>query len=473
MKTSPIKAVLLCTLLSGNASLRAADAPKPAATDKPNIIFILADDLGIGSVSSYGADNFKTPNVDKLAASGIRFEHCYSSPLCGPSRALLMTGRYAFRTGMIDNDTGPLLKPENETMMPAVIKKAGYVTAQVGKWNQLPLQPSDWGFDEYLRFQGSGRYWNTQPGKKSYTVNGREVPLLDGEYLPDQMHEFAVDFLRRHKDQPFFLYYAMSHVHAPILPTPDSKPGTQDQNVLYQDNVAYMDKLVGKLLAEVDRLNLRQKTLIVFASDNGTGPLFKEFCTINGGKQLSGCKNTMLECGALVPMCVSWAGTTPVGKTSQNLISFCDFLPTLAELTGAKLPPGVVIDGKPFTPMFYGQTGGDWLRNWIFVLLRPEQKNTYTQWYDRETSWKLNQSGELFDMKHAPYAEPLVPANTKDGDALAARQRLQAVLDQLNPAAGKVNPGNLKPNQKKNGAGKKANSSGNNPDSENANAPDQ
>ena len=132
------------------------------AETKPNIIFILADDLGIGSVSSYGADNFKTPNIDKLANSGIRFEHCYSSPLCGPSRALLMTGRYAFRTGMTSNKTGDLLKPANETMMPTVLKPAGYVTAQVGKWSQLPLEPADWGFDEYLRFQGSGKYWNTQ-----------------------------------------------------------------------------------------------------------------------------------------------------------------------------------------------------------------------------------------------------------------------------------------------------------------------
>ena len=413
------------------------------------IIFILADDLGIGSVSSYGADNFKTPNIDKLAVSGIRFDHCYSSPLCGPSRALLLTGRHAFRTGMIDNHTGPLLKPEDEIMIPKVLKPAGYVTAQVGKWDQLPLQPSDWGFDEYLRFKGSGQYWNYQPSAQTYTVNGKEVPLLDGEYLPDKMHEFAVDFMRRHKDQPFLLYYPLSNIHAPILPTPDSKPGTQDQNTLYQDNVAYMDKLVGKLIDEVERLNLRGKTLIIFASDNGTGPKFKEFCTINGGKQLSGCKNTMLECGALVPMCLSWPGTTPAGKTSQNLISFCDFLPTLAEVAKANPPQGVTIDGKPFTPMLHGQDSGDWLRDWIFVLLRPEEKNTYTQWYDREKSWKLNQSGELFDMKNAPYAEPLVPADTKDADALAARQRLQAVLDQLNPATGKVNPGEIKPKKKK------------------------
>jgi len=428
---------------------------------KPNVIFILADDLGIGSVGCYGADHFKTPNIDKLASSGIRFAHCYSSPLCGPSRALLLTGRYAFRTGMTSNQTGDLLKPANEIMIPTVLKQAGYVTAQVGKWAQLPLEPGDWGFNEYMRFQGSGKYWNTQERAKFYTLNGKETRLLDGEYLPDKMQEFAVDFITRHKDQPFFLYYPMSHVHAEILPTPDSKPGTKDKNILYQDNVAYMDKLVGKLVAELDRLHLREKTLIVFASDNGTARPFKEFCTIDGGKQLSGCKATMLECGALVPMIASWPGTTPAGKVSQDLVSFCDFFPTLAEVAGAKLPEAVTIDGKPITPILHGQPGGNSLRDWIFVLLGHH-------WYDRETSWKLNQSGELFDMKNAPFAEALVPPNTKDAEAIAARQRLQTVLDQLNPAAGKVDPDREK---KK----KKARKGNNQPvqDSGNANASDE
>ena len=459
MKLSP---PLLALLFATPGILPAATESAPP--QKPNIIFILADDLGIGSVSCYGADHFKTPNIDKLADSGIRFEHCYSSPLCGPSRALLMTGRYAFRTGMTSNHTGNQLKPANEIMMPAVLKQAGYVTAQVGKWEQLPLEPSDWGFNEYLRFQRSGQYWNTQKNAKTYTVNGKEVPLLDGEYLPDKMHEFAVNFITRHKDQPFYLYYAMSHVHKQILPTPDSSPANKQLKEgsfpLYQDNVAYMDKLVGQLIAELDRLKLRENTIIVFASDNGTSPGFKEFCTINGGKQLSGCKATMLECGALVPMMVSWPGTTPAGQISKNLISFCDFFPTLAELAGAKLPEGVTIDGKPFTPMLHGQTGGNWLRDWIFVLLEHN-------WYDREASWKLNQSGELFDMKNAPYVEPLVPADTKDGDALAARQRLQAVLDQLNPAAGKVDPRAL--DKKINKKGKKQPVE----DTQNANAPDE
>ena len=403
--------------------------PSAKAASRPNIIFILADDLGIGNISCYGADNFKTPNIDKLAKSGIRFEHCYAAPLSGPTRALLMTGRYAFRTGMTGNDSGPLLKPTSETMMPKVLKPAGYVTAMCGKWSQLPLQPSDWGFDEYLRFQGSGKYWNTQAGNKTYTVNGKETPLLDGEYLPDTMQKFVVDFITRHKDQPFYVYYAMSHVHSEILRTPDSKPDTKD---FYYDNVAYMDKLVGKLLAELKRLKLRENTLIVFAGDNGTAAPYYQRSTVNG-KALSGYKGTMQECGALVPCIASWPGKTPAGKVSQSLIDLSDFLPTLAEVAGAKLPAGVTIDGKGFAPQLCGQSEV-WPRSWIFVELGRH-------WYDREVDWKLNEAGELFDMSDAPFKEKNVASDTSDANAIAAHKRLQAVLDQLNPAGGIVDTG--------------------------------
>ena len=463
MKYNPT--LLTALLLVPWAALHAAEA---ATHSKPNIIFILADDLGIGCVSSYGADHFKTPNIDKLAGSGIRFDHCYASPLCGPTRALLMTGRYAYHTGMTGNDTGGLLNPANEIMMPRVLKPAGYVTAQVGKWSQLPLQPGDWGFDEYLRFQGSGKYWNTQNGAKTYTLNGKEVPLRDSEYLPDTMHKFALDFITRHKDQPFYLYYAMSHVHGQILPTPDSAPGTKDQFKIYQDNVVYMDKLVGKLIAELDLLKLRDNTLVVFAGDNGTARQWYQRCTINGGKDLSGHKATMLECGALVPCIVSWPGTTPAGKVTPSLINICDFFPTFADVAGAKVPAGVTIDGQGFAAQLRGKPDG-WPRDWIFVELNRN-------WYDRDASWKFNQSNELFDMRNAPYAEPLVPADTKDGEAIAARQHLKTVLDQLDPAGGKVAPGHG------NGGGKKAKKKAGkrnagradeNNDGGNANAPDE
>jgi len=409
------------------SDVRNATPPADAAS-RPNIIFILADDLGIGNISCYGADNFKTPNIDKLAKSGIRFEHCYAAPLSGPSRGMLMTGRYAFRTGMTGNDSGPLIKPANETMTPNVLKPAGYVTAMCGKWSQLPLEPNNWGFDEYLRFQGSGQYWNTQEKAKTYTLNGKKTPLLDGEYLPDKMHNFVVDFITRHKDKPFYVYYSLSHIHSDILHTPDSTP---DSNDFFTDNVVYMDKLVGKLVAKLDRLKLRKKTLIIFVGDNGTVPGETPRSTVHG-KLLSGYKGSMLECGSLVPMIASWPGTTPAGKVLQDLLDFSDYLPTLAEVAGAKLPKGVTIDGKSFAPQLRGQSGQ--LRDWIFVELGRH-------WYVRDMGWKLNEAGELFDMSGAPFKEKIVASDTSDATAIAARKRLQAVLGELNPAGGIVDQG--------------------------------
>lgn len=411
------------------ASLLPLSAKEPASPRKPNIIFILADDLGTGNLGCYGSDNFKTPNLDALAKSGTRFERCYASPLCGPSRAMLMTGRYAFHTGMTSNDSGPLLRPDKETMTPKILKSAGYVTAMCGKWNQLPLQPSEWGFDQYLRFQSSGQYWNYQPKAQKYTLNGKEVPLLDKEYLPDKMQEFAIKFIHGNSSKPFYLYYSMSHVHEDILPTPDSIPGSK---TLYQDNVAYMDKLVGKLLAELDRLKLRENTLVIFAGDNGTTHTYQPMSTIRG-RELSGYKATMLEGGSLVPCVASWPGVVPADKVSMNLVDFSDMLPTIAEIAGATMPTGLVIDGKSFATQLLGRNS-TWPRNWIFVELGRH-------WYDRNPAWKLNEAGELFDMKDAPFAEPLVHQESKDSAAVAARAELATVLAGLNPAGGIVDQG--------------------------------
>ncbi|MCX8494968.1 MAG: sulfatase-like hydrolase/transferase [Akkermansiaceae bacterium] len=407
--------------------LNAAETSTPR---KPNIIFILADDLGNGNVSAYGSDNFKTPNIDALAKSGMRFERCFSAPVCGPSRALLMTGRYGFRTGMTGNDkeSAKIMAEATEIMIPKVLKPAGYVTGQVGKWSQVPLEPSDWGFDEYLRFQASGDYWNTQDRAKNYTLNGKSVPLADGEYLPEKMHDFAVDFIKRHQNEPFFLYYPMSHVHTDILPTPDSAPDSKD---LFMDNIKYMDKLVGKLMAELDRLKLRENTIVFFVGDNGVHPGEGDRSTIRG-RRISGAKGMMLEGGSLVPCIASWPGTIPAEKVSQNLTDFSDFFPTFTEIVGGKLPEGVTLDGTSFLPVLKGEPGHP--RDSIFVELGR-------LWYARESAWKLNQSNELFDMKDAPFVETLVPADTTNPDAIAARKRLQAVLDKLNVTAGRISHG--------------------------------
>ena len=400
----------------------------PASGKKPNIIFILADDLGINGLACYGADHYKTPNIDRLAQAGTRFTHAYTAPLCGPSRALILTGRYAFRTGATNQDATGLMEPSVETMMPKYLKPAGYFTAAVGKWGQLPLGPAEFGFDEHLKFKGSGVYWNTQDNGKNYTVNGRVKALRDKEYLPDVMHDFAVDFITRHRNDPFYLYYSLSHVHAQILPTPDSKSDSKD---LYADNIAYMDKLVGKLMAELERLRLRENTLVIFIGDNGTGGGYADQSTI-GGRRLSGEKGSMLEGGANVPMIVNWPGKTPAGKVSTDMVDSTDFLPTFAELAGVKLPATKVLDGHSFAPQVFGKKGQP--RDWIFIELARN-------WYVREADWKLNQAGQLFDMAKAPFEEPLVPVDSKNPAALAARKRLQAELDKLNPAGGILDEG--------------------------------
>lgn len=413
--------VFVCLFALG-FSLRAA------TPTKPNIIFILADDYGVGEVSAYGADNYKTPNIDALARGGTRYTHAYTPSLCGPSRATILTGRYLFRTGATNQDATGRFTPVAETMMPTILKSAGYVTAAVGKWGQLPLGPGEFGFDQHLKFQGSGAYWNTQEKAKTYLVNGKVIPLKDKEYLPDVMDRFVTDFITKNHDKPFYLYYSLSHVHTEILPTPDSAPDSKD---IYADNVAYMDKLVGKLIAELERQHLRENTLIVFFGDNGTANGRADNAMI-GGRRLDGAKGSMLEGGSLEPLIVNWPGVTPAGKVRGDMIDSTDFVPTFAEIAGAKLPEKKIIDGRSFAASIRGDSNQ--AREWVYLQLAR-------QWYVRSAAWKLTQAGELFDMSDAPFSEKLVLADAKIPAAIAARQQLQAALNQLNPAGGILDDG--------------------------------
>lgn len=396
------------------------------AASKPNVIFILADDLGIGNVGCYGSDRYKTPHIDKLATEGVRFTQCFTAALCGPSRALIMSGRYAFRNGATNQDACTNLDPK-EIVLPRLFKAAGYATACIGKWGQLPGEPGDHGFDDWLRFNGSGVYFNAKDGKpERYSLNGDDKKLADGEYMPDMCHDRVVKFVRQHRDEPFFVYYPMSHVHGELMPTPDSAAGSTD---LMADNIAYMDKLVGQLIAELDTLKLRENTLVIFMGDNGTGKGMADRATI-GGKVLSGMKGTMLECGGLVPMIASWPAKAPAGGVCTDLIDSTDFVTTFAELAGAKLPSGMIFDGHSIVPQLLGESAKP--RAWVFNELAR-------MWYVREAQWKLNEKGELFDMSGAPFTETLVTNDTETSKA--ARQRLQAVLAELNPAGGILDQG--------------------------------
>ncbi len=381
---------------------------------RPNIVFILADDIGISGFSSTGGA-YKTPHVDKLAAEGVRFEHCFSAPLCAPSRALCMTGRYAFRTGVVSNNTGGKARPDRETSIAKLLKGAGYATAVAGKWRQLeylttPAEAAAWGFDEFMVWydkKGGERYWDPH-----YNHNGKAVEGAQEKYGPDLLHGFVVDFIGRNREKPFFVYYPMVSVHGPILRTPDSAAGGRNH---FADNMAYLDKLVGKLAGELDRLGLREKTLVVFTGDNG-----KPGGGTVDGKPIDGGKGSMKEGGSRVPLVASWKGTTPAGTVLKDLVDFSDFFPTFAELAGAKLPEKTAIDGRSFAPRLKGQPGAP--REWVYVHLGQER-------YVRDARWKLTGDGALSDMKEAPWRE--IPAASGDAEADAARRRLQAALDGL------------------------------------------
>lgn len=421
MKKVQYLAMLL--LLSSLSVVSAQNKKVKTNTSKPNIIYVLADDLGIGDVSCYGSDNNKTPIIDKLAKEGTRFTHSYTAPLCGPSRARILTGRYAFRTGAVNQDRVEAIKPENEVLIPSVLKTAGYTSALVGKWSQFGLTPKDFGFDDYITFAGSGDYWSSERKKsEDYFENGVTKKLESQTYMPDLMHLHLVDFLTKNQNKPFFLYYSMVHVHAVIQPTPDSKP-TSD---LYADNIAYMDKMVGKLLETLDDLKLRENTLIVFMGDNGTASQYAARGTIDG-KSLSGKKGTMLECGSLVPTIANWPGRVPAGKLNADLIDSSDLLPTFAELAGAKLPTKNILDGRSFLPQILGKKGSP--KEYIYMELG-------NKWYVRNAKWKLTRDGELFDMSNAPFEEKLLTNYANNKEANAAYIHLQALLKEIAPEKG-------------------------------------
>ena len=422
-RNAMMKVAVPLALVFSVAAGSVAMATSPA---KPNIIFVLADDLGIDGVSCCGADRHRTPHIDKLAESGLRFSTCYASPLCGPSRCLLMTGRYAFRTGGLTNESwrggGTGARSRDEFPMARLMKQAGYATGQAGKWRQLGESPRDWGFDEYLTDNtANGWYWETK-----YNKNGKELDLPQDTYGPDVIQDFTVDFIRRHKDKPFFFYYAMHLVHKPTLRTPDTAQGTKNVNKLYDDNIRYMDKQVGALVAELERLGLRKNTLIVFSGDNGTAAGYPSPVR---GRIVHGWKGSMLEGGSRVPLIASWPAVTPRGKVLDDLVSFADPYATFAELVGAKPPEGFKIDGRSFAPQLRGEPGTP--RAWAYVQLDGH-------WYVREPGFKLNEAGKLFDMSDAPFAEKLVAPEADTPRSKAARLRLAAVLAELNPAGGKT-----------------------------------
>ncbi|MEA3225826.1 MAG: sulfatase-like hydrolase/transferase [Planctomycetota bacterium] len=249
------------------------------AGKKPNIILIMADDIGYECFGSYGSESYKTPVLDELARTGVRFEHCYSQPLCTPSRVKIMTGQYNFRNYV---DFG-VLDPKQKTFG-HLLQGAGYATCVVGKWQlygsvnqRVEVRgkgslPSDAGFDEHCLWQIMKR--GVRYKDPLMIRNGKPVEDSQGKYGPDISCDYALSFIERHRAEPFFLYFPMAIVHSPFVPTPDSEdwdnPNHKNNTKYFADMVLYMDKMVGRIVGKLDEFGLRENTLVLFIGDNGT-----------------------------------------------------------------------------------------------------------------------------------------------------------------------------------------------------------
>lgn len=394
--------------------------------DKPNIVLTMADDFGYECVAANGGQSYKTPNLDRLAAAGMRFEECYVQPLCTPTRVQLMTGRYNVSNYI---NFGTLLR--TETTFGHLLKKAGYATGVCGKW-QLGREkdsPQHFGFDESCLWQQTRRpprYAN--PGLE---YNGVEKDFSNGEYGPKLVNDFALDFVTRHKSEPFFLYYPMILTHNPFQPTPDSPnwdPTTKGEGKLnsekhFADMIAYMDKMIGRLDAKLTELGIRDNTLLIFIGDNGTN---KSVTSRFKGEDFKGGKGQTTHRGNHVPLIASWPAVIRQGRINTDLISGADFLPTICAATGADIPTNV--DGASFLPQLRGEVGTP--RDWLYSWYSPRQNADLTiHEFAFDHRFKLYRDGRFYDLtKDREETKPLALASL-EGVSASAAKKLQLALD--------------------------------------------
>jgi arylsulfatase A-like enzyme len=365
--------VALVAVLGPSACGVAVEGAEPV--ERPNIVFILADDLGWTDTGAYGSRYYETPHIDRLAAEGMKFTQYHSCQNCQPTRAALMTGQYAPRTGVytvgsIDRfnwRSRPLRPVDNVEQLPRekvtiaqVLRQAGYATGMFGKWhlgNGPGYHPSDRGFDEAIVSQGAHFNFTTNP----------KVDYPSGQYLADFLTDRAVDFIRRHKDRPFFLYLPHFVVHSPHHAKPEliarfqnKPPVGGHHNPTYAAMIASLDESVGRILALLDELKLTDKTVVLFSSDNGgVGGYVREGIKQGGditdNAPLRSGKGSLYEGGVRDPLIVRWPGRIAPGSVCDEPTIHVDLFPTLVELAGTRPPEGQVLDGESLVPLFTGR----------------------------------------------------------------------------------------------------------------------
>lgn len=438
-----------------------------------NVLLIMADDVGFECFSSYGSEEYETPRIDALAKQGVRFTNAHSTPLCTPTRVNLMSGK-----SNVFNYQDFGVYPNGEPTFANHFKDHGYRTAVAGKWQlqtdrpKKGISPAEAGFDTHCLWNIPGgareRYW-----KPSFVQNGKLLDLPPSTFGADVMTDFLIDFINEKSDQPFVAYYPMILVHNPFVPTPDSLSGVRDdmakrtpkqlkQN--YVDMVAYMDKCVGRLVDALDASGQRDNTLVIFTGDNGTNATLAS--ELNG-QTVKGGKGYTHDYGTHVPLVVNLPGRVTAGQVNEDLIAFSDFFPTITD--AAALPAKEVRDGDgiSFWTQCLGQTGKNPTgrkREWVYGYYFPRPyaaklDNKYSHYevrYARDKRYKLYGNGDLYDTIADVMEQTSIPVNNADTNQIAARKKLQAVLDSY-PQKGLSINHNKVSNKRTSGAQKRSN----------------
>ncbi len=387
-----------------------------AQDDRPNIVLIMTDDMGYECLSGNGSLTYQTPFIDKLGDQGIKFTQGHSQPLCTPSRVKIMTGRYNYRNykafGYLD---------VKERTFGNYLKEVGYATCVVGKWQlngkaknkeAFNDRPQHFGFDEYC-------LWNFMESGNRYAnpvlhQNGKQLTGLEDAYGPDVVSDYALDFIKRNKERPFFVYYPMILVHSPFVPTPDSeewankKGRSKKDNRYFIDMVAYTDKVVNKLYDQLNELGLLENTIFIFTADNGT---HKSIVSQMPEGAFPGGKGAMLTAGTHVPMVMHWPKGGQSGVIYDDLIEFSDFLPTFADAAKIQLTDKAGIDGVSFFNLLAGNNHQP--RETIFVHYDPLKGGGKERRYGRfvrDKIYKLYNDGTFYNVdtdfwEKAPIAE--------------------------------------------------------------------
>ena len=344
--------------------------------EKPNILFIMVDDLGPEWIGAYGAQLIETPNIDRLAKEGMLFTSAYSMPQCTPTRVTLLTGQYPFRHGWTNHwdvprwGAGAHFDANLNLSFARIFRNAGYQTAAAGKWqiNDFRVQPEAMalhGFEKYAMWTGyethnppsaeryQDAYIHTRQGSRTYA----------GQFGPDLYTDFLIEFMEEHKDDPMLLYFPMALTHTPLIPTPH-EPEAEGKLERHKAMVRYMDHLVGRLVQALDDLQLRDNTYLFFTTDNGTT---RGIEGLMNGKPVEGGKGTLGENGIRAPFIVSAPGRVPQSTVNNMLVDFTDIFPTLLELADLPEPDSVVLDGQSFARDLHDPGKGK-KRDWVLSM---------------------------------------------------------------------------------------------------------